>query len=493
MLHAQAGSLDPSFSSDGYMTHGFFLENDFGRAVIEQPDGRILVAGNSFQQGSSYFGVMRLLADGSLDLSFDTVGYTTIRPGDDNAACFALALQPDGKIVLAGYAFNGLQNDAALVRLMPDGQLDPSFGSGGIVQTSLAPVGIELYAIAIQPDGKIVVTGNGFDGVNGEVIVLRYLTDGTLDPAFNGQGYTTMAFGNNGVAYGMALESDGDIVVAGYVETSAGPDVMVARFLSNGSLDNSFGAGGVVITDLGLVWERLQAVRIDNDNSIVVAGTVGSSFMNLDIFVARHLMNGDPDLSFDGDGQVIIDVEGGEDGAQAIAIQADSKILVSGYAEVSGQVRCAVARIEQTGGPDMSFGMNGLVTSDLGPVSSRAQAMTIQQDGKILVAGNAEDLLGQDAAVARYFSGLETGITERSENTGLLVYPIPANDRVFVELKGNERGGPWQLRDASGRTVREGHSRGSRNLAIDVLDLPAGTYALQWSTDDGMKRALFVR
>ncbi|MCB0810459.1 MAG: hypothetical protein KDB96_14375, partial [Flavobacteriales bacterium] len=482
-----------SFSSDGYMTHGFFLEDDFGRALVEQPDGRILVAGNSFQQGSSWFGVMRLLGDGSLDLSFDTVGYTTVQPGGNNAACFAMALQPDGKIVLAGYANNGLQNDAALVRLLPDGQPDPSFGTGGIVQTTLAPVGIELYAIAIQPDGKIVVAGNGFDGVNGEVIVLRYLSDGSLDPSFAGQGYATIASGDNGVAYGMALESDGDIVVVGYVESSGGPDLLLAHFLGNGTLDGGFGAGGVVITDLGLTWERLHAVALDNDQSIVVAGTVGSGFVDLDLFVARYLTNGTPDASFDGDGQVAIDVQGGEDGAQALAIQADGKILVSGHAEVSGQVRCAVARLEQTGGLDMGFGVNGLVTSALGPVSSRAQAITIQQDGKILVAGSAQDNLGQDAVVARYFSGLETGIPERAEAAGLRVFPVPTSDRLQAELPAGERGGRWQLRDAAGRSVMQGDAQGMYTLVIEVHELPPGTYSLQWSTQQGTRTGLFVR
>lgn len=253
------GTLDSSFGTGGKVTSDFCahqIEEQYaqqvglgtiqggGWRVRLQPDGKIVVAGKPSGVPCPSV-VLRYTADGSLDPSFGTGGTVTTRIRDDGAAS-ALVLQADGKIVVAGNAAGSF----ALARYQPDGSLDPSFGTGGTVTTAISGTGDFVSALALQADGKLVVAGYVTMAPEYSIALLRYNPDGTLDTAFGENGKVTT--GDSNVATALALQPDGKIVVAGGARISAREtNFALIRYNSDGSLDSSFGEGGKVTTRIG--------------------------------------------------------------------------------------------------------------------------------------------------------------------------------------------------------------------------------------------------
>jgi uncharacterized delta-60 repeat protein len=296
------GTLDASFGADGKVTTTFGPTTDYVEALALQPDGRIVVAGSSRspEQRNGVFALARYSADGKLDPSFGTGGKVMTSFGsarDDSAE--ALALEPDGKIVAAGSDFLGAERRSVfgVARYTSDGSLDPSFGSGGMVTTSFGATSDIANAIVLQPDGKIVVAGYSFLlSVGPSAFALaRYTADGTLDPSFGAGGKVTTDFGPGGsTAWAVALQPDGKIVAAG----TAGPGTFaLARYNPDGSLDQSFGSGGKLTTAVASEEALAHALAVQGEGKIVAAGwSVTCTYQ--DFTVARYTLNGSPDPTF---------------------------------------------------------------------------------------------------------------------------------------------------------------------------------------------------
>jgi uncharacterized delta-60 repeat protein/uncharacterized repeat protein (TIGR01451 family) len=201
--------------------------SDLGYAVLIQADGKIVVVGVALVSGTNDFAVTRYNADGSLDTTFDTDGKVTTDFAGDLDQISAGAIQADGKIVAVGRALVAGNYDIALARYSADGSLDTTFDTDGKLNTDFAGETDIGYGVGIQVDGKIVVAGRG--GVSGNRLfaLARYNPDGSLDPAFSGDGRLTTAFtGNFDQAFAAAIQEDGRILAAGF----AGPDVALARY-----------------------------------------------------------------------------------------------------------------------------------------------------------------------------------------------------------------------------------------------------------------------
>jgi uncharacterized delta-60 repeat protein/RHS repeat-associated protein len=238
-LGATAGALDTSFNSTGKVTTDFSgsSSNDRAAAIALQGDGKIIAAGYS----GSDFAVARYNTNGSLDTTFDDSisggnfdGKLTIDFGSTDAA-EAVAVQPDGKIVVAGRAFlTGVSRyGIGLARLTATGGMDSlPGGSGGKVTTDLG-VSAEGTALALQTDGKMVVAGFAASSSN-DVAIVRYLTTGALDTSFDGDGIATTDFGGaSDQAFGLSIRADGKIVAAG----KSGSDFAVVRYKVPGGLE----------------------------------------------------------------------------------------------------------------------------------------------------------------------------------------------------------------------------------------------------------------
>ena len=267
------GSLDASFGTGGKVVTSFMSQDDVVRSVAIQSDGKIVVAGETKNGTFDEFALARYNSDGTLDTSFDGDGKVITNSNNNGDHAYSVAIQSDGKIVLAGASDSTGHDDFALYRYNTDGSLDASFGTGGKVVTSFMSQDDVVRSVAIQSDGKIVVAGETKNGTFDEFALARYNSDGTLDTSFDGDGKVITNSNNNGDhAYSVAIQSDGKILLAGASDNTGNDDFALYRYDTDGSLDTSFGTGGKVVTAVGGGGDIGTSVAIQSDGKIVVAG-----------------------------------------------------------------------------------------------------------------------------------------------------------------------------------------------------------------------------
>jgi uncharacterized delta-60 repeat protein len=299
-----------------------------------------------------------------------------------------------------------------------DGDLDPTFGTGGMVMTDINRSTDIANAVAIQPDGKLVVVGQAYkhnDYSEEDFVVARYNTDGTLDTTFGRSGRVRTDFpGLAAVPSSVVIQPDGKIVVAGGafpLFTFAG-DFKVVRYNPNGSLDTSFGNGGIVTTTFPQGSYAFD-LALQSDGKLIAAGTVFVDFdpgdmSDTDFALARYNPDGSLDTTFGNSGTVTTDFLGHEDDAFSVLIQPDGKIVAVGSAnDPATFYDFAAVRYLGNGTIDETFGVGGRVRTDFGDQNfDRARSAALQSDGRIVAAGFAISQNGgvQNFAVARYTS-----------------------------------------------------------------------------------------
>jgi uncharacterized delta-60 repeat protein len=377
----------------GYFTYGG--SNDFSYAVAIQSDGKMVVAGMSYNGINCKVLVMRLNSNGTLDSTFGTGGIVMYDCGND---CYglALAIQSDGKIVATGGMFNGANYEVMVIRLNIDGSLDNTFGTGGVV-TYDSGKDDDSYAVALQSDGKIVIVGDHFNGTNYDVLVMRLNNNGTLDNTFGTGGVVIYDSGGDDFGNAVTIQSDGKIVVTGDRYNGIKDYVLVLRLNSSGILDNTFGTGGIFTYNSennSYGW----AVAIQSDAKMVVTG-IRDNVTNCDILVLRLNSNGILDNTF-GTGGVVTYNSGNDNYAFAMAIQSDSKIVVTGFRYNGANYDVLVMRLDSSGTLDNTFGSGGIVTYNSGN-DSYSFGVAIQTDGKIVVEGGNKNGINDEVLVLR--------------------------------------------------------------------------------------------
>jgi len=407
-----------------------------------------------FLSGTMAAGVA-LAADGDPDPTFSGDGKVTtaVAPAADNDFGSAMALQWDGKIVVAGGAENtagGTFDDIAIARFNPNGTLDKTFSGDGKVTTAVAaganPDGVS--DIVLQPDGKIVVVGYSLTLGGGKSLLARYTSTGKLDKTFSGDGIamipSTTAISE---ATSVALTSKGRIVVAGHVAGGAtGDDMAVLRFTSRGALDTTFGGGdGVVALALGSETDQAEGLTIAPDGKIIAVGRRGSASGTFDDFaVVRLLADGTPDGTFGFEGIVTTDIGGSGDLAHAVATQWDGKIVVAGKSLVPDTGNDAtVVRYNKDGTLDTTFGEgDGIALTSIAPTSGSDwfEAVVIQWNGKIVGAGQAEDSASNiDFATARLDATTSVRKSTALAPSTLLRRQVPTGASVKITVAKTSR------------------------------------------------------
>lgn len=420
------GTLDTSFDSDGMLTSDFGGNSlDGARSVAIQSDGKIVVAGSA----QFHFAVVRYNPDGTFDSSFDNDGKCITAFGISTDTGSSLALQSDGKIVVAGTTSTGINSSFAVLRHNADGTLDASFGNNGKLTTDITNERDYGYAVALQNDGKIVVAGASSNST--DFAVARYNVDGTLDTSFDGDGKLITDFGGSDTAFSVGLQSDGKLVAAG---PSHKPDQVafaVVRYQLDGSLDSSFDGDGMITTHIGSSDESANSVALQRDGKIVVAGYV-SDGSNPDFGVARYNADGTLDLSFDGDGMLTTDIGNGYSRGSCVVVQNDGKIVVAGESGSYGNFDIAVARYNSEGTLDMSFDGDGMVATDFMGNDEYGSSVVLQPDGKIVVAGRSGTFKNYDFAMVRYNAD---GTLDRSfDGDGMLTTDFSGSDDNYFSI-----------------------------------------------------------
>jgi uncharacterized delta-60 repeat protein len=478
---AAPGDLDPSFGVNGKTTT--FIPNlgsgdprAYPRQIALQPDGRIIVGGKASSNYTDDFVLVRYNVNGSIDTSFGGTGIvrTDFFGGTDELG--GIAIQPDGKIVAGGSAViqfinNSADSAFALVRYNPDGSLDNTFGTGGKVVTNFRNSLDEGRALLLQPDGKIVLAGFVTQGANTgstyDFAVVRYNPDGSLDGTFGANGIATTDFAGDGDrAYAAVLQPDGKIVLAGVAFTPAGgSDFALARLNADGSLDSGFNGSGKVTTPFASNFtEFAWALALAPDNKLVAAGWAVNNTVftgRADYAVARYNQNGSLDPSFNGTGRWTDDIGGVNDSeyARAVTVQPNGKIVVAGSSQefrIPGYTHTdfAVLRLNPNGTYDSTWGNGGKVYTDFGefyppgPSGDSAEAILLLPDGRLLVAGTATpERYRFDFAIARYAGDptaatMTKAVSRRSHTGDTFDLALPANG---TGIESRESGGEHQI------------------------------------------------
>jgi uncharacterized delta-60 repeat protein len=339
--YESTGPLDPTFSGDGKVTTDFTAGYDVAFDGALDADGNIVAVGRA-AGSSGRFAIARYLPDGSLDPAFSTDGkaVANFTTGDDYA--FGVAIQLDGKIIAVGRA-GGSGGVIAVARFMPDGTLDTTFDTDGKVTTNFTAGDDRADAVAVQDDGKTVVAGSAnYFGSNGKFALVRYNDDGTLDTGFNGVGKRTTDFtpGFDG-GFGIAVQPGNRYIVA---VGQAGLTLGLARYKPDGTLDTSFSTDGKARTNFTAGADYADDVVIQNDGKIVAAGAANFFGPDSRFALARYNgADGTLDTTFSDDGKRMTNLTAGFDGAYGVAIDPDGKIVAGGYAGGSGG-RFAIVR-----------------------------------------------------------------------------------------------------------------------------------------------------
>ena len=408
------GVLDDTFDTDGKAVTDFAAGNDIANAVLIQSDGNILASGLA----NDKIGLARYTTSGTPDTNFGTDGKTIPTLSFSIYGCNSILVQASGRIITAGYAGASSSQNFLLVGLNDDGSLDNTFGQ------DFAYTNAEAYALALQSDGKIVVAGTSVGNFtySTNFALARYNADGSLDTSFSDDGRATISFGNMDdydQAVAVAVQTDGKIVVAGYTgDHSNFSDLAMARFNTDGSLDTSFGTNGLVKYSIDKILIVINDLVIQPDGKIILAGTSyesgSSAFM-----LTRYTPGGVLDTAFGNNGVTFTNFTN-DSGISSITTQSDGKIVAAGstyYFDDSGpHLSLAMARYTADGVLDTDFGTDGLVTND---DIQGANSAALQPDGKIVAAGSYYNSDNDDFALARYNTD---GSLDSSFNAGGVVY-----------------------------------------------------------------------
>jgi uncharacterized delta-60 repeat protein len=406
----QAGTLDPAFASGGiFQAPG---SASTANALAIQGDGKIVVAGSGIaSNGGGLDTLLRLNTNGTLDTTFGTGGVFSISPKGAELVngFFGVAIQPDGKIVAVASGLVGVQ----LIRVLSNGTLDTTFGTGGLTTTITAFGGIGGGGLALQSNGDIVVVAGSLN----PSVMARFTSSGKLDTTFGTGGQVNLQYGT---PTQVAIQSNGKILVTSglsgklvffFPNAQAGS---ITRYNSNGSVDTTFGAAGTAAS-----VASASALVLQSDGKIVVGGAITSKLNapgtanDVGFGIVRYNSNGSLDRTFGMGGVAITDFGSTATctGAYAVAVQSNGDIVAGG---ASGNTlegtfissSFGLSRYTSAGQLDTTFGTGGITIT--GVVSGRiswVNAMAIQSDGKIVVTGNVSVGVDSDNGyVARYLS-----------------------------------------------------------------------------------------
>ncbi|MGQ7844439.1 cadherin domain-containing protein [Granulosicoccus sp. 3-233] len=390
--HATVNSAPDFHAGEGF--HTVALANLYNGAVdlVTQPDGKYLVlsAVNTAASGKDLdFALTRFNADGSLDTGFGNGGTIISALTSNNETVSALSLQGDGKIILAGARSLGNANEAVMIRYNSDGSLDTTFGSAGVAAFSLAGTTSSVITdIDLMTDGRIVASGHVKVAGVDAMLALRATSDGNLDSSFNGTGYRIIDTGiGDAEAGALQVQTDGKVVLAGYRDNGTTTEARIVRLTVDGALDNTLSGDGHIILVSG---DNLQATTLEiaADGKIVVGGN--SDAADYPSQISRFLTDGSLDSSFGGTGYVIVNVGSPFESVNKLTIQQDGRIVVAGNGYNGSNNDVSVFRLNTDGSLDTSFNSNGMARFDISGATDSATAVDIDAMGNIMVAGNSD-------------------------------------------------------------------------------------------------------
>jgi uncharacterized delta-60 repeat protein len=496
LISQTPGTLDLSYGSNGYTLVDFGGTGNYCSGACIQDDQMLVLGGTSFNDTRD-ISFARLTAEGTLDVGFGSGGIITHVFGGSDENLHNILVQPDGFILGVGYTWSGGNYSMILVRLTPIGLFDPTFSSDGTVVVDFGPAYDSFgYDICLQDDGKILAVGYVRDmNLDNHCALCRLNPDGSMDNSFGTNGIVIMNFQSyDNYTNNVAIQGD-KILVGGRSYNEGEYYLNIARFNSSGLLDATFGDNGVLTNELSMesvFITPMGKMHLDEEGRILY-GCYYTGDIITGFAVYRFLSDGEPDLSF-GDLGVSITVLEDDASIFAITTQYDGKILAGG----SVPNGYALVRYLPDGDPDPSFGTNGngiVYNYDL----YRINALGLQEDGLIMAAGNAYAGNGSDFCAARYYSGLNVGISDpSSENSRIQIHPNPFMDhsRILFSLDQPAMV-KTELYNAAGTIIQtwepKPYPAGNHELKLDGSNLKSGPYFIRIFLDKSVYSSRMIK
>lgn len=486
ILAQQSGSLDPTFGNNGIVMYSINNVYDKVLHVTTQPDGKVIVSGITRYQNHNLLSITRLRANGQFDDTFGDHGNVvlTLNTLYGNYPVETIVLE-NGKLLVGGYSFTGNQYSyPLLLRLNGNGSIDSTFGVNGIsIGSENASISIE--AMALQSDGKIVLAGYKNDAFS----AFRYLENGQIDSTFGTNGVSTLQVSGVSMSYArdIAIQPDGKIVLDGfYYNSDAVSNGLVVRMLPNGAFDNSFGDHGVRIFAQGTGHNFVNALALQSDGKILCGGHYWMANVPLTygFMVVRFNTDGSLDNTYGNNGYAMAQiVQNGENYALDMAISSLGKTYLSGYTVVGATVDAAVTSFNTDGTLNTSFHNLGTTSLDINGQEEYPESIHLQEDGNILLGGYTYVSSAAEYMLMRVIADQGNAIAEiNQEQNELEVYPNPSTGTLYLNgpaLMTHSSPIVVRVKDISGRVVLTENMNDSKS--ISVSDLPAGYYLIELS------------
>lgn len=417
---AAPGDLDDTFGDEGVALSA--IGDEGAVAIALQADGRILTATLANAAGDeATLRITRFTSTGDVDATFGSGGTASVVLGVDRLTKVRALLRQssDSKIVVGGHAIDAF----SVTRLTNAGALDAGFATGGTATTRILGDD-EVFALAQQADGRILAAGRADDGSDSDFAIVRYTTAGQPDGSFSGDGIQTVDFGGEDVARAVAVQGDGSIVVAG-VTVGNTANIALARLTSSGGPDVGFGNSGKVTTSVSAGDDGAWAVLVQGDGRIVVAGDADGDFV-----LVRYTSTGELDAGFGTGGIARTDVSSdAHDSARALVRQGDGKLVAAGIANPGRASDFALVRYTAGGQPDSTFGNGGIATTSVAATfAEQLTGLALQVDGRLVAAGASEDGSTTYQMIARYDGDEPTSACGDADGNGT----IQASDALRV-------------------------------------------------------------
>ncbi|MBU1097058.1 MAG: T9SS type A sorting domain-containing protein [Bacteroidetes bacterium] len=503
-IFGQDGSLDLSYNDDGWVSTVIGPKASSSNDVGTQSDGKIIIAGNVYNGSNNDFGIARYNSNGSIDQTFGTDGITIAQIGPNMDIAVKLAIQQDDKIVVGGYAINAAtnNNDFALLRLHADGKIDSAFGTNGRVFTAIGEHQDYLTNIKIQKDGKIVAVGypQG-NALTVDGIIIRYLQSGELDQSFGNGGIVITDYNGGSDAFNsIAFQKDGKILAVGYTnnKTSFRMEMFLVRYNADGSLDNSFGTNGMVTNTNPNSYAGVgYDVKVQKDGKILVIAEDSKKF---EIAVFRYNTNGAIDADFGTNG--IVNTKVGtslQDTPNTLLIQDDGKYVVTAMSYINNASIATAVKYNSDGTLDLSFGENGFAYAKTNEYDFFGFSGTMQPDGKIIITGRG-GIAGVNRFASVRFNNNASPLTDikKLENqipSSFVLhqnYPNPFNPSTTIKYEIIETGfTTLKIYDIIGNEVASliNEVKGAGNYAVNfnASGLSSGVYFYTISTKENQQ------
>ncbi len=475
----KAQTLDNSFGQNGVVVlkaNGAYIQS-----VAEQSDDKLV----TLNPAIGIIEVTRFNLNGTYDNSFGVNGALSVKFNDALSYYGAeILIQQDEKILISGSASKPLDggtdnsHDIVLARFLKSSQPDLTFGQNGQVRINLEGRD-KCSGAALQSDGKIVLCGSVAQSQ--KLAVLRLDTDGNLDTSFNHTGSFTQKYGDfSENLNAIVVKPNGKIITCGQFNKNGELQFILIQFNSDGSLDHAFGNNGVVKTSWGNGGGFAHDIALQPDGKIIVGGRSVNASNSMTSLIARYLIDGGLDNSFGIGGMVVLTSSIGQPGIEEIEVNAKGKIYGAGHLILNNDLKedSYLIRLNNDGSIDQQFSKEGIVTS-LSLDNERTHSMILQKDGRILTAGYASFDGGNESKIMmkRHFPWPVSVPEISSAKSSIQLYPNPAQNSLSIHIPEFKAVCDYTIIDMFGHVLIKGQFS-NPDIELDISILPPGTYLL---------------